>query len=160
MDDVSGSKRGESRDFWDAAVQLWTESGLSIREFCRREGLGEHSFHAWRRKLRGEKSPPEPAPASSPAMGGETPSDGRRQRRKRKRQPAAPTGKQVSAVEFTPVRVLAEEVSHALAPSPETAAGAPPIEIVHASGWRVRIVVGFDPTALAAVLTLLERRPC
>ncbi len=160
MDDVRGAKRGEARDFWDAAVRLWSEGGLSIREFCRREGLGEHSFHAWRRKLRTQSSPPEMAPASSPATGGETPSKGRRQRRTRKRQPTDPASKQASAVKFTPVRVLAEEVFHALAPSPETAAGAAMIEIVHASGWRVRIVGGFDPTALAAVLALLERRPC
>jgi hypothetical protein len=59
-----------------------------------------------------------------------------------------------------PVRVLGEKVSRVRSPSSETAVGASPIEIVGASPWRVRILAGFDPTTLDAVLTVLERRPC
>jgi transposase-like protein len=36
------------------AVQMQEESGLSVRKFCEREGLGEASFFAWRRKFRAE----------------------------------------------------------------------------------------------------------
>lgn len=42
----------EKRAFWQTAVQLHRQSGLSVREFCQREGLSQASFFAWRRKLR------------------------------------------------------------------------------------------------------------
>ena len=54
MGDTNKSKRGEAREFWEAAIRLWDESGLSVREFCNREGLAEHTFYAWRRALRAE----------------------------------------------------------------------------------------------------------
>ena len=40
--------------FWRMVVQMQGESGLSVRRFCEREGLGQASFFAWRRKLRQE----------------------------------------------------------------------------------------------------------
>ena len=54
MDGSGKSKRGEARGFGEAAIGLWSESGLSVREFCRREGLTENAFYSWRRKLRAE----------------------------------------------------------------------------------------------------------
>jgi len=41
----------ETRRFWQMAIELQHESGLSISEFCRREGLQPASYYAWRRKL-------------------------------------------------------------------------------------------------------------
>jgi transposase-like protein len=45
--------RGNPRDrrkerFWRRAVRQWRSSGLSIRDFCREEGLPEPNFYAWR----------------------------------------------------------------------------------------------------------------
>ncbi len=57
MDESRTHRRGEARQFWSEAVRLWEESGLAVREFCRREGLEEHSLHAWRRRLPCESSP-------------------------------------------------------------------------------------------------------
>jgi len=37
---------------WRQRVKRQRESGLSIAEFCRREKVSAHSFHAWKRKLR------------------------------------------------------------------------------------------------------------
>ena len=51
MDKSTKSKRVETREFWEAAIRLWTESGLSVREFCNREGLAEHTFYLWRREV-------------------------------------------------------------------------------------------------------------
>jgi transposase-like protein len=51
MDESSKSKRGETREFWEVAIRLWAESHLSVREFCSREGLAEHTFYSWRREL-------------------------------------------------------------------------------------------------------------
>jgi hypothetical protein len=88
----------------------------------------------------------------------EASADGRRRRR---RKPiGGPAGASTSAVEFLPVRVVGEEFPRTRAASAETTAGAAPIEIAGVSPWRVRILAGFDPATLDAVLTMLERRPC
>jgi len=158
MDESNKSKRVETREFWEAAIRLWTECGLSVREFCSREGLTEHTFYSWRRELMPESQAPEVNQPSSATDGGEVPTNGRW--RRRRKQVAGLSGTNTSAIEFLPVRVVGEEVSRARAASAETAAGASPIEIVGASPWRVRILAGFNPTALDAVLTALERRPC
>lgn len=58
------SKHGPGRDadkerFWRGCVARWRSSGLSVREFCRREALSEPSFYSWRRELaRREKGEP------------------------------------------------------------------------------------------------------
>ena len=158
MVESNKSKRVETREFWETAIRLWTESGLSVRDFCNREGLAEHTFYSWRRELMPESQAPEVNQESLATDGGEVPTDGRR--RRRRKQAAGFAGTNTSAIEFLPVRVVGEEASRARAVSAETAAGASPIEIVGASPWRVRILADFDPTALDAVLTALERRPC
>jgi len=42
----------EKEAFWRLAVEEQSASGLSIRQFCQHEDLGEASFYAWRRTLR------------------------------------------------------------------------------------------------------------
>jgi len=157
MDESSRSKRVETREYWEAAIRLWAESRLSVREFCSREGLAEHTFYSWRRELMPENPVPEVNQESSATGGSEASTDDRRPRRRK--QAAGPIGKNTSAVEFLPVRVVGEEVACAHAASVEPAA-ASRIEIIGASPWRVRILAGFDATTLNAVLTVLERRPC
>ena len=158
MDESITSKRVETREFWEEAIRLWAESGLSVREFCNHEGLAEHTFYSWRRELMPERPAPEVIQEPSATEGSEAPADGRRRRR---RKPIANSASaSTSAVEFLPVRVVGEEVSRVPAVTAGTAAGAAPIEIVGVSPWRVRILAGFDPAALNAVLTVLEGRPC
>ena len=157
MGKSSKSRRVETREFWEAAIRLWAESGLPVREFCNREGLTEHTFYSWRRELMPESPPPEVNQESS-ATEDEVPIDGRRRRRRRRA--AGPIGTNASAVDFLPVRVVGDEDLRAHTASRETATGTAPIEIVEAPAWRVRILAGFDPTALAAMLTVLEGRPC
>jgi len=41
----------EKESFWRECVFLWYESGLSARQFCRREGLGYQSFLSWKRRF-------------------------------------------------------------------------------------------------------------
>ena len=157
-DESSKSKRGETREFWEAAIRLWAESHLSVREFCDREGLAEHTFYSWRRALLPENRAPEVRQEPTATDDGAVAADGRR---RRQRKPAAnPTGASTPTVAFLPVRVVGEEVSRAHAMSAGATTGAAPIEIVGASAWRVRILAGFDPTTLDAVLTVLERRSC
>lgn len=83
MDESSRSKRVETREFWEAAIRLWTDSGLSVREFCSREGLAEHTFYSWRREQLPGNPPPEANQESPATDGGKVAADGRR-RRKRK----------------------------------------------------------------------------
>ena len=34
--------------FWRSKIQLWKDSGLSVRAFCRKHHLSEPSFYSWR----------------------------------------------------------------------------------------------------------------
>jgi hypothetical protein len=37
---------------WRRLIQLWRNSGLTVRAFCARHHLTQPSFYAWRRELR------------------------------------------------------------------------------------------------------------
>ena len=45
------SRSAEKWEFWRVAVEMQRDSGLSVTEFCRREGLKASSFFAWRKRL-------------------------------------------------------------------------------------------------------------
>jgi hypothetical protein len=36
---------------WRRMIRSWERSGLTVRDFCACEGLGEPSFYVWRREL-------------------------------------------------------------------------------------------------------------
>ena len=36
---------------WRSVLKRFDESGVDVREFCEREGLGQASFYRWRRRL-------------------------------------------------------------------------------------------------------------
>jgi len=42
----------DQQQFWQMAVEAWQASGLSVRHFCRQEGLSEPSFYSWRKRLK------------------------------------------------------------------------------------------------------------
>ena len=48
---------------WRRRLRRQASGGLSIPEFCRREGVSTASFYAWRRRL---AAPPLPAPSDPP----------------------------------------------------------------------------------------------
>ena len=156
---MDGAKRGEAREYWKEAVRLWAESGLSVREFCGREGLAEHSFYFWRRRLRPEDHAAEVNRKPIATAGGDVIVDGRRARRKRQRL-ADTAGNEASAVQFMPVRVLGREVFSARPKFIETAAEPSPIEIVLGGDRVLRVRPGFDRQTLVDVLAVLEGRGC
>lgn len=41
----------EKAEFWGFVISEHHKSGLSVREFCRQEGVSEPSFYQWRKKL-------------------------------------------------------------------------------------------------------------
>lgn len=139
MDESSGSKRGEAREFWEAAIRLWTDSGLSVREFCIREGLTEHTFYSWRRELRPESAAPEISQESPATGGGEVTSDGRRRRK--------------------PKRVAADNVPEATASFIELVAPTPAglchctLELENVGGAKMRIQLKSSTMPDLAVLS-------
>ena len=36
---------------WQALINEWQQSGLTIAEFCKAEGLHQSGFYAWKKKL-------------------------------------------------------------------------------------------------------------
>ena len=56
-----------SRAQWQALLARATRSGLSVAEFCRREGVSTASFYTWRKRL-GAAAGQEPA-AAAPTCG-------------------------------------------------------------------------------------------
>ena len=42
---------GDQQQFWQMALETFKSSGLSVRQFCRQEGLAEPSFYSWRKRL-------------------------------------------------------------------------------------------------------------
>ncbi len=44
-------RNAEREARWRAVVARCAASGLSVREFCRREGIAEPAFYAWRRTI-------------------------------------------------------------------------------------------------------------
>jgi hypothetical protein len=56
----------DQEQFWRMAIETWQASELSIRQFCKDEGLSEPQFNLWRKKLAGgtvqdDKDKPEPS---------------------------------------------------------------------------------------------------
>jgi putative transposase len=45
---------------WQQTVSRQRESGVSVREFCRRERINSTLFYCWRRKLKGSKRDRQP----------------------------------------------------------------------------------------------------
>ncbi len=60
MEKSSRQRRSESA--WREIVESQGQSGLTVPEFCEREGIKAASLYGWRSRLReGSQSPPTPA---------------------------------------------------------------------------------------------------
>jgi len=44
---------GDQEQFWRMAIETWQASGMSVRQFCKQEGLPEPAFYSWRKRLTG-----------------------------------------------------------------------------------------------------------
>lgn len=66
---MANNQRDPAKEaYWREVIERQASSGLSMRAFCRREGVAETSLHAWRRtiarrdgKAVASKKPPKPA---------------------------------------------------------------------------------------------------
>lgn len=61
------SLRTETAERWRRIVQQQQSSGLPVTAFCRRAGVPQSSFFAWRRKLRDEATFAEVKLSAEPA---------------------------------------------------------------------------------------------
>ena len=68
---AKGQERDPKREaYWRRLIGRWSESGLGVRPFCRREKVSEPSFYAWRRviKERDRERPLAPQERRPPAF--------------------------------------------------------------------------------------------
>lgn len=133
------SKRKDRRDagkeaFWREAVRGQAASGLSVRGYCRREGISEASFYAWRRELRLRRQE---------ARAGKRPSP--RDKKAGGKQPAAEPARQAK---FVPVTVHQNGGMEA------------GLELALSVGMVLRLPAGTSPAAVAALVAELERHGC
>ena len=62
---------------WREVLGRQASSGLSVREFCKRERLTESQFYAWRRTIAERDDEPSKAPSFVPVVvSDQVPSDG------------------------------------------------------------------------------------
>jgi hypothetical protein len=58
-----GKRRDPARErFWRRTIREQQRSGLSVRDFCRREGLKDGAFRWWRQELPRRDQEPSKAP--------------------------------------------------------------------------------------------------
>jgi len=62
-----GQRDPELERQWRERIARWQASGLTVREFCRRQGLLETSFYYWKRELRKRDAAASATLKSSPA---------------------------------------------------------------------------------------------
>lgn len=54
--EASKRRRRLSVDAWREALRRFDAAGVTVGEFCKREGVAESSFHRWRSRLRSSPS--------------------------------------------------------------------------------------------------------
>ena len=51
MSSKQRKSNNERRQFWQMAIEIWQDSGMSVSKFCKAEGLSEGAFYSWRKRL-------------------------------------------------------------------------------------------------------------
>lgn len=64
------------REMWRQRIERQRQGGLTVSEFCRREGVSSANFYMWKRKLRGKSSPKSKQTARQQPAGTPGPVDG------------------------------------------------------------------------------------
>lgn len=91
----------EKEAFWRMVLEEHRHSGLNIRQFCKREGLGEASFYFWRREIEDRDRQRDSAGAGSAMIPVKVV-----QPNKCKTQNSASTDQAVSAPDGPPIEVV------------------------------------------------------
>ena len=146
-------RKGPARDlkkelYWRDMLAQHRQSGLTIRDFCRKQGLTESLFYAWRREVKHRR----------PAKGGRTgkglrpnstrPTFGRSPVRPG---PSKPVKPRTNGASFVPVKL-----SNGLAVS----SCLDVVECLLPSGAVLRCPPSMGPAAVAAIVHALEQGRC
>ncbi len=123
----------KSRETWRKLLEQKQRSGLTVTEFCQREGLSPSAYYAWRRKLHGPQTRPTSHATPMGRKGAQT-------RRKEKTPKSRPSGAFVQV------------------PLPAAAAVNAWIEVVLADGTVIRLPQQ-NLAALQAVLRTIGDAP-
>lgn len=143
-------RKGPTRDskkerFWRGILREHRRSGLNIRDFCRKKGLTEPLFYAWRRELkRRDQSSINARTWTAKAA---RPLTARAARTK----PSLPKRPSPIATTFLPVRLSAEMVSTPASPG---------VECLLPSGVILRMPPGMELAAVAALVRAWEQERC
>jgi hypothetical protein len=49
---IVGARSVTKADQWRERITEQERSGMSVRQFCKQQGLAEHCFYGWRKRLR------------------------------------------------------------------------------------------------------------
>lgn len=49
---IVGARSATKADQWRERIAEQERSGMSVRQFCKQQGLAEHCFYGWRKRLR------------------------------------------------------------------------------------------------------------
>ena len=129
-------RNGEKERFWRDVLTRRSKTKLTVREFCRREGLRESAFYFWKRTIAERDQEAKRArPTKRTAAKSRRKSLGASSR-------SASTGRRGV---FLPVTVTREPF-----------AAGPCLEVTSPEGWQVRVPSGVDPKSLAQVLDALQ----
>ncbi len=123
--------------FWRATIQKQLQSGLSIREFCRREKLSTSAYHRWKRKI--AKRDGQPFNDQS-------------------KQKTASKQNNNSKPTFIPVTLDPVSMSQPQVKQPQIEQ--PQVEILYASGTTVRIAAGCDEKTVSIILKAIGNGTC
>lgn len=56
-------------EFWRLVLESYQQSGLSVKQFCNREGISTSSFYNWQKRLAGKSvQPPAELSQAEPAL--------------------------------------------------------------------------------------------
>ena len=136
---MANTKRSvEKEQFWRLVLDEQAKSGLTVRAFCRQEGISEPSFYAWRRELAVRDGQVTPASARNVKA---APLNGK--------PPIIPV--QVVGLDSSPGRNAIAEVC----PSPLPASQPAMIEVATSNGFTLRAEVATDANAITAWLSAI-----
>ena len=58
--------REANRLEWEQRLARFDQSGLTVQDFCRQEGIASPSFYQWKRRFAASDEPPGPSPEFLP----------------------------------------------------------------------------------------------
>lgn len=140
-------RKGSGRDlkkelYWREIFRQHRQSGLNIRAFCRKNGLAEPLFYAWRREV-GRRGP-----VKSERIGNMQQTASAKSAR---HSLSEPIKRKTNAAMFVPIKL-----SGGVAMSPSCEA----VECVLPGGVILRCPVNMEPAKIASLVHAWEQRRC